>query len=94
MDAGQQWRHMAGVKPPADKDLAAVAEDDHVIVVIDNFTGEVRQCRDHSGYCVGMNPWKAAGVVASVPVKVLSHMSADRAGDGSEAPSLVVQLAN
>jgi hypothetical protein len=69
-DAGKLWSQMI---PPASKDPAAakLADDEHVIVVLDSHTGEVRQCGDHSGYCVSMNPWDAR--VQMTPVKLGKH---------------------
>jgi hypothetical protein len=48
--------------PPAQEGsrAARLADDDHVIVVSDSQTGEVRQCGDLSGYCITLNPWKGA----------------------------------
>jgi hypothetical protein len=54
-DAGRLWQEM---KSPTsqDKSAASLADDEHVIVVLDSHTGEIRQCGDHSGFCVAMNP--------------------------------------
>jgi hypothetical protein len=55
-DASLGWQRTVGQARPKDAH-AALKDDDHVIVVVDTATGEVRQCGDHSGYCVAMNPW-------------------------------------
>ncbi len=70
-DAGRMWRQMAthDTKDPA---LAKLADDEHIIVVIDSHTGEVRQCGDHSGQCVAMNPWAGSGV-PGLPIPVTMH---------------------
>jgi len=56
-EAGRMWSQVKvdSAAPPAGR--AGLADDEHVIVVVDNRTGEVRQCGDHSGLCVAMNPW-------------------------------------
>ena len=56
-DAGAGWARIA--VPPAQEVSAKAtrADDDHVIVVSDSQTGEVRQCGDLSGYCITLNPW-------------------------------------
>ena len=55
--AGNGWARIA-VPPPGEGSRAAtLADDDHVIVVSDSQTGEVRQCGDLSGYCITLNPW-------------------------------------
>jgi hypothetical protein len=43
-DAQPMWKHMAGVAQPGGSDKAAIADDEHIIVVTDMMTGEVRQC--------------------------------------------------
>lgn len=70
---GPMWSQI--VQPPA-KDLAKAgpADDEQVIVVMDSATGEVRQCGNLSGRCIGMNPWAqplAPGRVA--PLTVAKH---------------------
>jgi hypothetical protein len=57
---GNLWSKMADEGAPSDKTKAALADDEHVIVVVDSDTGEVRECGDYSGRCVGMNPWTKA----------------------------------
>jgi hypothetical protein len=71
-DAGKLWAQMA-VSGSTDTAPAKIADDEHIIVVLDSHTGEVRQCGDHSGYCVAMNPW--AGPQAMAPVKLTKHAS-------------------
>jgi hypothetical protein len=81
-EAGRLWREMAGA--PSSKDLATAKldDDEHVIVVLDSHTGEVRQCGDHSGFCVAMNPWTTPGSTA-VPVRLKKH--AAEASDDDQA---------
>ena len=72
-DAGRLWAQMAGVDAPSDAAAATVEDDEHVIVVVDSHTGEVRQCGDYSGVCVTMNPWAAGAAPGGAPVKLKQH---------------------
>ena len=54
------WGKLKAAKAPADADAARVGDDRVVIVVVDSRTGEIRQCGNLSGYCVGMSPWDAS----------------------------------
>jgi hypothetical protein len=73
-DAGRLWAQMAGPDDKADPAAAKLADDEHIIVVLDSHTGEVRQCGDHSGYCVAMNPWAGPDSSArSLPVRLRKH---------------------
>lgn len=82
-DAGELWSQMAGLEAPADTAAAKVEDDEHIIVVIDSHTGEVKQCGDHSGVCVTMNPWAGQGPPNAVPIKLKKHASDLAAEDGS-----------
>lgn len=70
-DAGRLWAQMTRT-PTADPAVAKIADDEHIIVVIDSHTGEVRQCGDHSGYCVVNNPWTASAP-GRLPVTLGKH---------------------
>ena len=71
---GELWSRMATAQAPATND-AAIADDEHVIVVVDNQTGEVRECGDYSGICVSMNPWtRAIAKEQASPVKLTMHL--------------------
>jgi len=72
-DAGRLWAQMAEAASPSDATTAKLEDDEHVIVVVDSHTGEVRQCGDHSGFCVTMNPWAAQGARTAAPVKLKKH---------------------
>jgi len=63
---------MAVSDPPNDPAAATIADDEHVIVVVDSRTGEVRQCGDHSGYCVRFDPWQERGAPVA-PVRLSKH---------------------
>ena len=70
-DAGRLWQETKGAPTSQDPAAANSADDEHVIVVLDSHTGEIRQCGDHSGYCVAINPWTSGGTTA--PVKLNKH---------------------
>lgn len=70
-EAGRLWRQMSGAPTSKDAADASLADDEHVIVVLDSHTGEIRQCGDHSGFCVAMKPWATAATVA--PTKLVKH---------------------
>lgn len=67
---GPMWAQVAAAAT-ADHAAATLKDDEQVIVVVDSNTGEIRQCGNLSGYCVGMNPWShplAAGRAAPLPL--------------------------
>ena len=70
-DVGRMWQQMAGAPASKDPKAASLADDEHVIVVLDSHTGEVRQCGDHSGVCVAMNPW--SGKPLAAPTVLAKH---------------------
>ena len=74
-DPGRLWTEQEGATASKDPKAATLSDDEHVIVVLDSHTGEVRQCGDHSGFCVAMNPWSAPGSIATAPVKLAKHAS-------------------
>ena len=70
---GPMWSQLAAAaaKTPA---AARLADDEQVIVVVDSLTGEVRQCGNLSGFCIGMKPWAAALPAAQLaPAQVAKH---------------------
>jgi hypothetical protein len=74
--SGDLWQRMARAAPPADApaQAARLSDDEQVIVVVDSDTGEIRQCGNLSGYCVGMNPWtKALTSQQQAPVTLETH---------------------
>lgn len=79
-DVGRLWGQRADAPPPGDPATARLEDDEHVIVVIDSHTGEVRQCGDHSGFCVTMNPWSRGGGRGALPGKLKKH-AADLAAE-------------
>ena len=55
--AGRMWRQMVGGADSQDPKSAKLDDDEQVIVVVDGATGELRECGNLSGYCVGLSPW-------------------------------------
>ena len=70
---GPLWGKMLGAPNPADPATAKITDDEHVIVVVDTRTGEIRQCGDHSGFCVAISPWPAGQSAGTLPAKLSSH---------------------
>jgi hypothetical protein len=79
------WAEMPRPTAKADPAAARLEDDEHIIVVVDSHTGEVRQCGDHSGYCVAMNPWTRTGPQTTLPVKLEKHASDLAAEDQASA---------
>ena len=72
--AGDVWAQVAAANPSRDAAAANLDDDDHVIVVVDSRTGEIRQCGNFSGHCIGMNPWSAPlGQGRATPVPLTKH---------------------
>ena len=74
--ADRTWAKISSADKPADSDKArsTVADDQTVIVVVDSNTGEVRQCGNMSGFCIGMNPWtRSLGKPQTNPVDLAEH---------------------
>lgn len=74
--AGRMWEQLATPTPatPSDPAAARLKDDDHVIVVVDTATGELRQCGNLSGHCLVSNPWAKTTTVQSAPASVLKHL--------------------
>jgi hypothetical protein len=80
------WSRMVQDQPQASTSTAKLADDEAIIVVTDSQTGEIRACGDLSGYCIGMNPWRA-GLAKSqtAPVNLKAQAKAPEAGsDGQQ----------
>jgi hypothetical protein len=71
------WTEQIQASAPSDRAAARLADDQAIIVVQDTVTGEVRACGDLSGYCIGMNPWKAPLAAAQIAPVRLSRATAD-----------------
>jgi hypothetical protein len=76
-DAGVLWSKMAIPNKPAAAQAATTADDEHIIVVVDTDTGEVRECGDHSGYCTAIDPWtQGIALQQRAPVPLTAHAEA------------------
>lgn len=84
-EPGTLWQLQAGAGHPADAAAATLADDQHVIVVVDSQTGEIRQCGDLSGRCIAYNPWSGT----PAPVRLTAHGAdlEDDAGPGTAVNS-------
>lgn len=83
--AGALWSKMALTGQAKSVTAATPADDEHVIVVVDSQTGEVRECGDYSGVCVGLNPWtKAVATPQIAPVTLTKHLGEVGAERGVE----------
>jgi hypothetical protein len=68
---GPAWSKLVRADAPKDPASAKTGDDEQVIIVMDGVTGELRQCGNLSGYCIGMNPWaKPLVATQSVPVAI------------------------
>lgn len=71
--ADRMWKQLAG-PTPKESAAARIADDSYVIVAIDSRTGELRQCGNLSGRCIGMNPWSTAITQAQLaPATLVKH---------------------
>jgi hypothetical protein len=86
-EAGRMWSRMVRAAAPADPAAATLADDERVIVVVDSHSGEVRQCGNLTGHCIGMNPWRAPlGQGQGAPIPVTEHAAdLDRAAEAETA---------
>jgi hypothetical protein len=74
--ASDLWQHLAATDRPRDAAAATLADDTELIVVVDSNSGEIRQCGNLSGHCIGMNPWAAPlGQGRAAPVALDQHMA-------------------
>jgi hypothetical protein len=72
--ASDLWQHMIAAARPADATAATVRDASQVIVVVDSNSGEIRQCGNMSGHCIGMNPWATTlGRGQAAPVALNVH---------------------
>jgi hypothetical protein len=91
---GPLWSQMTVSTKSNDPAAAKIADDEHVIVVVDSQTGEIRECGDYSGHCVSMNPWTRAIAPEQItPVKLQKHAS-ELEADDAVAPSEAKQTPN
>ena len=70
----RMWSQLVGAEAPKSPAAARLQDDREVIVVVDTRTGEIRQCGNLSGYCVGMSPWAKPLSAAQVgPLSISKH---------------------
>jgi len=73
---GNLWQHLTPPNRNADPHAATLQDDTQLIVVVDSHSGEIRQCGNMSGHCIGMNPWAAAlGQGRAAPVALDAHQA-------------------
>jgi hypothetical protein len=75
--ATRLWAHVALPKSEKPASAANSSDDGQIIVVVDTSTGEVRQCGNYSGICIGMNPWTGALPAALAGPVTLTRHEAD-----------------
>jgi hypothetical protein len=85
-DAGTLWSRADIGRKAGDAAAANLSDDEHVIVVVDTDTGEVRECGDHSGLCFAMNPWTAAIAGRQLPARLTAHMADLQAEAATDHP--------
>ena len=76
--ANELWAHLVQKEAPKgaapkNPQAALLADDSEIIVTVDSKTGEVRQCGNYSGHCIGSNPWQAEA--AGWPAALDKHAS-------------------
>jgi hypothetical protein len=72
--ADRMWPQMAAAAASKDAAPARLRDDEEIIVVVDSQTGEIRQCGNLSGYCIGMSPWARPLVGPQLaPVPLIKH---------------------
>jgi hypothetical protein len=82
--AGQMWSQIVAANTPKDAAASRPNDDEQVIVVVDTVTGELRQCGNLTGNCVGMNPWAKPLVASQIaPIPLAKH--ADQIAKEAEA---------
>ena len=85
---GTAWAKMISAARSKDAPTAQLVDDGAVIVMVDSATGEVRGCGDMTGYCVGMNPWKAPLATGQIaPVSLSDHVKSTDAESSAPAAS-------
>jgi hypothetical protein len=83
--AGEMWAKIRSTGT-ATAATAKTTDDEHVIVVVDSKTGEIRECGDLTGFCIGMNPWAKAMLTGqTAPVALNEHASAKPSDEGAAA---------
>jgi len=82
------WAHLTATAP-TDPAAARLDDDEQVIVVMDSATGELRQCGNLSGHCIGFNPWGRPLPEAQVAPAKLLKPAQDLTGEASATVKVV-----
>ena len=92
--ANRLWAQIALPKESKPAPAAANTRDDgQIIVVVDSSTGEIRQCGNLSGLCIGMNPWTGALPPAQAgPVTLTKHEADLQREDEEEARQMEAEV--
>jgi hypothetical protein len=86
--ASRLWSRIAIPKGKTDAAAANTQDDGQIIVAVDSVTGEIRECGNLTGFCIGMNPWRNRLPATQVgPVTVTRH-EADLQREDEEANSV------
>ncbi len=74
----KQWTRLVAAEQAKDPQAAQPIDDQIIFVTQDSATGEIRACGDLTGYCIGMNPWRAPLPAAQmVPIRLTAHVDPD-----------------
>ena len=91
--AGEMWQRMVAAERPREAATATLRDDETVIVVVDSHTGEVRQCGNHTGYCIAMQPWAGAlGREQRLPVSLTEHLAEVEAARDRERAAATAEI--
>ncbi len=72
---GALWSKIGSPRSAENPQMATTADDEHIIVVVDSQSGEVRECGDYSGICVSLQPWmKAVTKTQTSPVVITRRL--------------------
>lgn len=85
--AGRMWSQVVTSQAMKQAGASKLNDDEQIIVVVDSTTGELRQCGNLSGYCVGMNPWRGtlpASQNAPLPLAKHAAQLAQEAADAAQ----------
>jgi hypothetical protein len=87
--ADRLWEQRKTENATTEGDRAALADDGHIIVVVDTQTGEVRQCGNNSGQCVRMSPWSQQPTPL-LPATLTKH-AVDLDAEATQSPQNVAE---
>lgn len=80
---GAAWAQVVRSAANGDPAKAKPDDDDQVIIVMDSLTGELRQCGNFSGRCIGLKPWaKSLEASEAAPATLIRQTPATAQPDG------------